>query len=737
MPDDETTPTHNPAELSQPSPWDLTLVGYADPWSVAPQETVRFMVSSSHSTYQAQIVRLLHGDDRLEAPGVKEEVVPTQVDGEYAGRQLSYPTGSAVIVPDHPSLRLTDSFTLTAWIYPTTPDKGLQGLLTKWSPHDQVGYALMINAQGQLELWLGAEGQEPARFASGAGLRKHQWYFVAATYDPHAGSVQVSQIPFPFYPNDTTDVHREHPVAAGTCGSASTPLVMAALSQTINHYNGKIEAPTIYGEVLSHEALLAVAGRTPLAGTTGSIVAAWDFALDTPTDQIRDVSGSNLHGRTINLPARGSSSHLFHGGEGSWAVAPETHAALHFHEDDLEDCRWDVAFELALPDDLPSGVYAAKLSAGSSRYHIPFVVRPPNRRATAPVLVLLPTNSYLAYANFREEFAERHGVLGLYHDHGDGSAVLYSSARRPIVNFRPGSNFDILGEAGAPHQFNADLYLIDWLTAKEIDFDVAIDHDLQTEGADLLGQYRVVITGTHPEYWSGTMLDGLEAYLAGGGRLMYLGGNGLIWTTTFDPHRPHVIELRRGGGGVRNASPGERYHTTTGELGGPWRARGRPPNLLLGVGSIGQGFDRSCGYRRTPESFDPRSSWIFDGVGEDEPIGEFGLTMGGAAGFEVDCADRFFGTPPHALVVASATEFSDTYEHQHPVHIAGTDVDLHEPLRSDMVFFEGPNGGAVFSVGSIAYCGSLSHNDYDNNVSRITHNVLRRFASDQSTDQRD
>ena len=48
-------------------------------------------------------------------------------------------------------------------------------------------------------------------------------------------------------------------------------------------------------------------------------------------------------------------------------------------------------------------------------------------------------------------------------------------------------------------------------------------------------------------------------------------------------------------------------------------------------------------------------------------------------------------------------------------------------MRADIVFFETPNGGAVFSTGSIAWCGSLSHNGYDNNVSRITGNVLRRF----------
>jgi len=43
------------------------------------------------------------------------------------------------------------------------------------------------------------------------------------------------------------------------------------------------------------------------------------------------------------------------------------------------------------------------------------------------------------------------------------------------------------------------------------------------------------------------------------------------------------------------------------------------------------------------------------------------------------------------------------------------------------VFFETPGGGAVFAVGSISWAGSLPANGYDNNVSRITENVLRRF----------
>jgi N,N-dimethylformamidase len=47
-----------------------------------------------------------------------------------------------------------------------------------------------------------------------------------------------------------------------------------------------------------------------------------------------------------------------------------------------------------------------------------------------------------------------------------------------------------------------------------------------------------------------------------------------------------------------------------------------------------------------------------------------------------------------------------------------------------MVFFELPDGGAVFSASSISWCGSLSHDNYENSVSRITENVLRRFAAE-------
>ena len=59
---------------------------------------------------------------------------------------------------------------------------------------------------------------------------------------------------------------------------------------------------------------------------------------------------------------------------------------------------------------------------------------------------------------------------------------------------------------------------------------------------------------------------------------------------------------------------------------------------------------------------------------------------------------------------------------------SGSQSDL---VRADLVFFETPSGGAVFSASSIAWVGSLSHDNYDNNVSRITGNVLKRFLDDR------
>jgi transposase len=53
--------------------------------------------------------------------------------------------------------------------------------------------------------------------------------------------------------------------------------------------------------------------------------------------------------------------------------------------------------------------------------------------------------------------------------------------------------------------------------------------------------------------------------------------------------------------------------------------------------------------------------------------------------------------------------------------------DVNPRVKADLAFGETPSSGALFCTSSIAWCGSLSHNSYDNNISRITANVLDRF----------
>jgi N,N-dimethylformamidase len=155
------------------------------------------------------------------------------------------------------------------------------------------------------------------------------------------------------------------------------------------------------------------------------------------------------------------------------------------------------------------------------------------------------------------------------------------------------------------------------------------------------------------------MLDAFQAYQNGGGRHMYLGGNGFYWRTAFRPERAGQIEIRRGISGTRTweGEAGENNLSFTGEPSGLWRSCGRPPQRLVGVGFDAQVFDHSSFYRRMPDSFDPRVSFPFEGIGPDERIGDFGLRLGGAAGLEIDRADRTLGSAPNLLLLATANQF--------------------------------------------------------------------------------
>jgi N,N-dimethylformamidase len=236
---------------------------------------------------------------------------------------------------------------------------------------------------------------------------------------------------------------------------------------------------------------------------------------------------------------------------------------------------------------------------------------------------------------------------------------------------------------------------------------------------------------THNEYYSEKMLDATEDYLAGGGRLLYMGGNGYYWCVGFRDDEPWIMEVRKLEAGSRawQARPGEHYLASTGERSGLWRHRGRPPQKLVGVGFTSEGMDQSVPYRRMPDSYHRAVAWIFAGV-EGEVFGATGLGLGGAAGIEIDRYDLALGTPPHARILASSEPFTDNYPLvQEEVYFMtpGLGGTQHPYVRADLVYFSTPNNGAVFSTGSIAWGSALPSENFNNPVSRLTKNVVDAF----------
>jgi len=427
----------------------------------------------------------------------------------------------------------------------------------------------------------------------------------------------------------------------------------------------------------------------------------------------------------------------------------------------MTDAGWETDFTFTVPDNLPSGVYAIHLvpDGDGPPFDCSFIVRPPRDRATGKsVCLLLQTASYMAYANHRlgldvpgteigmgrlveidrhHAFLQEHPELGFsfYEVHGDGSGVFYASRNRPVVDFQPGVKGFLGGLGSNVWQFAADTHITGWLHAIGTSYDVITDEDLHRDGLALLRRYRVVVTGSHPEYHSEPMLDALQGFLDRGGRLMYLGGNGFYWRISFSEHEPGVIECRRSEAGIRPWEPGigQFHHAFTGEYGGLWRRNGRSSGALAGVVMSSQGFDVSEAYVLTPAAGHSRASFLFDGIDPTagRGFGSFGLAGQGAAGLEIDRADFTLGTPPHALILGSTLRHTDIYL-MAPEDLLDPTPDMtgtqSEAVRSDLVFFETAGGCAVLSVGSIAWPAAMAWNGYDNEVARLTTNALRRFS---------
>jgi N,N-dimethylformamidase len=726
----------------------IPLTGYSDRLSAAPGERIAFKVSSvATGPYRARLARVIHADPNPAGPGVKIEDLAARFSIERPSRAQRLAQGSHVRVEAATTLRAPGPLTVTALVWPTYAAAREQCVMSRWDEATGAGWALSLGPGG-VTARVGAAGGAPLVAVAGPALPLRRWHRVWLVVDPAAGTLRIGHAALGG--GGRQEVAAPLPPALRL--NAAAPLLIGARlgREAGAHYNGKIEDPMLLAVAAAAPETLVLDPLLPPDG----LIAGWDFSRGIDGLDVTDVGPHRLGGRLVNLPTRAVTGARWTGREMCWRHAPREYAAIHFHDDDVYDAGWATDFEFTVPDDLPSGAYLMRLSAEGHADDLPFYVRPPLGRPRADVLFIASTYTYQAYANhargstdaaYRERVAawgasphtpDDHPDYGwsTYNRHRDGTGICYSSRLRPVLTFRPRYLTFLDARGSGLRHYSADTHLLDWLETQRIPYDVVTDEDVEAEGAALLAPYATVLTSSHPEYHTARTLDAHAGYLGGGGRLVYLGGNGFYWRIATSPAVPGVIEVRRAEGGIRawDAQTGEYYHALDGAYGGLWRRNGRPPQRIGLVGFSGQGFFEGSYYRRQPGADDPKAAWILDGV-TDTVIGDFGLSGGGAAGFELDRADPALGTPASAIVVASSEGHGPSFivvPEELLSHLAT--VTGEKParlLRADMTYAELPGGGAVFAVGSITFCGSLSHNRYDNSVSRVLRNVLDRFRA--------
>lgn len=737
----------------------LPLAGYAERLSARPGQTLRFHVANATGArVVASVVRVCSADPNPEIGGVRTEPVNLDVNTLAEPGPQSVPAGSYAVLGHAGLLRQISDCTFSIRMHPTLALNRRQVVMSCIDDSGR-GIALELTPAMTLRATIGTDAG-PATVETASPLSLHAWTGIALVVDSARQKLTLTTSPLADPAASQTVVMTLAAAPDLDAGARRLSLASASDKAPIDTFNGRLENP-----VLVSRAQSGVDGAGDLRGAgDAACIGDWDFALEMHSQQIIDTGHLGHHGELINTPTRAVCGSRWTGQEQCFRHAPDQYGAIHFHDDDLDDCCWPATHAVTLPEDFKSDAYALLLSAGGIEENIPFFVVPAKGRPTAKIAVLVSTYTYTVYGNHaRPEWMNdpawraahvaqtkawhaypynpgEHRDYGLstYNYHTDGSGIALVSWRRPMLNLRIGYvtyPYPEIRGSGLRH-YPADSHLLMWLAHMGHEVDLITDDELHREGHALLAQYKVVVTGSHPEYHTPQMLDALQAYRDSGGKLVYLGGNGFYWKIALDPARDGIIEIRRGEGGIRAwaAEPGEYYNQFDAQYGGLWRRNARPPQKLVGVGFTAQGNFVGSHYRIHPAvRSNPKVSWIVEGV-TAETVGGDGFSGHGAAGFELDRVDKRLGSPENAIVVAC----SENHPPEAPwmlvpeeqlTHITTIPGQPHKALiRADMTWFDCPGGGEVFSVGSITFCGSLPVDHFRNDISRILDNVLKRFS---------
>ena len=344
-------------------------------------------------------------------------------------------------------------------------------------------------------------------------------------------------------------------------------------------------------------------------------------------------------------------------------------------------CNWPVTYSYEIPANWTSGIYGAECrdQFGHASW-VMFIVKPPHT-SLGDFAVLANTNTWNSYNTW-------------------GGLDKYTSPAAAAVSYLRPNPFTAPSEPEGPtHLTRAELWVQDWLATTGYRFDTYTDIDFHL-GIPNLSQYRALIIQTHPEYWTTQMMNNLVAYLAQGGTVIYIAGNGLFEEVTLNGTRqglfPHSSVGYREPNYFRNLQPTP-----------------RPERAILGVQYLGD-----CWFTFGNFVVQNASHPLFakTGVVNGQALGANGLN-GGSSGWEMDTSipgtaadgdivdatlawDR--GQPPAGLQLLARGDNACGY-------------------GGDMTYYRTPAGGFVFSAGSLSFGGSLV---IDSKLQQVVKNAL-------------
>jgi N,N-dimethylformamidase len=513
----------------------------------------------------------------------------------------------------------------------------------------------------------------------------------------------------------------------------------AKFEKPSDNFNGRIQDIRITNKALDAREINAMAAPVVPEELKSFVVADYDFSQKISSASVVDISPTGADGVVINLPNRAVRGRFWAGQSINWTVRPDLYDAITFYGDDLYDAEWSTDFSFDIPENLRSGIYAARLTQGDFVEYITFFVAAPKGKPSSKLAFWVSDYNYLAYTgislgvtakknypshnwnepdlDFMLDNPAYGGGGGVYNTHVDARNFAYGTRLRPDLGLKPGA---------LTYNFTQDTHVTAFLENFGFDYDVITDELVDEEGVDLLNQYDVIITSTHPEYVTVDMVNSIGNFTADGGRFMYVGGNGYFWSMGQHSELPGVMESRN------FFDIADRY-LSNGKRGGLMWETGMQTGAIVGVFPAAMIFNGSSAYRRLPDAENPRAAWIFEGTSEGEVFGDYGIDRvhGAAAGFEVDKFDPSNGVPRHALNLATSEPLKETIEEikisTAPISVHYTPASAPDHGQADLVFFETQNDGAMFSTGSITWMSSTPEKNYDNDVAIITRNVLTRF----------